>query len=38
MASAISSNNPFVMLPLDKIQEAIVDDKNPPKHMVDIED
>ena len=23
------------MLALDKIQEAIVDDKNPPKHMLD---
>ena len=26
IASAISSDNPFVMLALDKIQEAIVDD------------
>jgi hypothetical protein len=35
IASAISSGNPFVMLALDKIQEAIVDDKkNPPKHML----
>ena len=31
IASAISSDNPFVMLTLDKIQEAIVDDKNPSK-------
>jgi hypothetical protein len=29
-ASAISSENPFVMLALDKFQEAIVDEKNPP--------
>ena len=28
IASAISSNNPFVMLALDKIQEAIVDSKS----------
>jgi hypothetical protein len=33
IASAINSDNPFVMLALDKIQDAIVDDKNPPKHM-----
>ena len=30
IATTISSDNPFVMLALDKIQEAIVDDKNPP--------
>ena len=35
LASAISRDNPFVMLALDKIQEAIVDDKNPPKHVLD---
>ena len=28
IANAISSDNPFVMLALDKIQEAIVDDEN----------
>ena len=38
IATAISSDNPFVMLALDKIQEAIVDDKNPPKHVLDNED
>ena len=38
VASAISSDNPFVMLALDKIQEAIVDDKNSPKHILDKED
>ena len=30
IASAISSDNPFVMLALNKIQEAIVDDMTPP--------
>jgi hypothetical protein len=38
IASAISSDNPFVMLALDKIKEAIVDDKNPPKHVLENED
>jgi hypothetical protein len=38
IASAISSDNPFVMLALDKIQEAILDNKNPPKHILDNED
>ena len=38
IASAISSDNPFVMLALDKIQEAIVDDKNLPKHILENED
>ena len=38
IASAISSDNPFVMLALDKIQEAIVDDKNSPKYILDNED
>ena len=38
IASAISSDNPFVMLALDKIQEAIIDNKNPPKHILDNED
>ena len=38
IASTISSDNPFVMLALDKIQEAIVDDKNPPKRILDSED
>ena len=39
IASAISSDNLFVMLALDKIQEAIVDDKNPSKHnILDSED
>ena len=38
IASAIRSDNPFVMLALDKIQESIVDDKNPPKHLLDNED
>jgi hypothetical protein len=38
MASAISSDNPFFMLALDKIQEANVDDKNSHKHLLDSED
>ena len=38
IANAISSDNPFVMLALDKIQEAIDDDKNPPKPILDNED
>jgi hypothetical protein len=38
LASATSSDNPFVMLNLDKMQEANVDDKNSPKHMLDGED
>ena len=38
IASAISSDNPLVMLALDKIQEAIIDNKNPSKNILDNED
>ena len=35
MAKAISSDNPFVMLALEQIQAAIVDDKSPSKQVLD---
>ena len=38
MATAISSANPFVMLALEQIQAAIVDDKSPTKQVLDRED
>ena len=38
LATAISSDNPFVMLALEQIQAAIVDDKSPTKQVLDRED
>ena len=38
LASAVSVDNPFVILALEQIQAAIVDDKSPTKHMLDKED
>ena len=38
MATAISSDNPFVMLALEQIQAAIVDDKSPSKQALERED
>ena len=38
LASAISVDNPFVMLALEQIQAAIVDDKSPSKQILDKED
>jgi hypothetical protein len=35
LASAISCDNPFVMLALKQIQAAIVEDKSPTKHALD---
>ena len=36
--TAISCDNPFVMLALEQIQAAIVDDKSPTKQVLDRED
>jgi hypothetical protein len=38
LASAISADNAFVMLALEQIQAAIVDNKSPTKQMLDKED
>ena len=38
IASAISCDYPFALLALDKIQDAIIDDKSPPKHTLESED
>jgi len=38
LASAISVDNPFVMLALEQIQAAIVDDKSPSKQILDKEE
>jgi hypothetical protein len=38
LASAVSVDNPFVMLALEQIQAAIVDDKSPAKQALDKED
>ena len=38
LASAVSVDNPFVMLALEQIQAAIVDDKSSTKQMLDKED
>ena len=38
LAFAISSDNPFVMLALEQIQAAIVDDKSPTKQVLDGKD
>ena len=38
LATAISSDNPFVMLALEQIQAAIVEDKSPTKQALDRED
>ena len=38
LASAVSVDNPFVVLALEQIQAAIVDDKSPTKQMLGKED
>jgi len=38
LAAAVSVDNPFVMLALEQIQAAIVDDKSPTKQALDKED
>jgi hypothetical protein len=38
LATVISCDNPFVMLALEQIQAAIVDDKSPTKQVLDRED
>jgi len=38
LAAAVSVDNPFVMLALEQIQAAIVDDKSPTKQALDMED